>query len=110
MPKNTKKNSSWFKGPSFLLLSETNRPKMPLEKDKIIDVTPLFINKHEIKSKVTSKAHAPSEKFLILINYYSNFHRLIRAICYIFRATRACLIKKIKKAFFELGIVSAVRS
>ena len=44
MPKNTKKNSPWFKGSSFLLLSENNWPKMPLKKDKIVDVTSLFIN------------------------------------------------------------------
>ena len=67
-PKNTKKFSPWFKGPSFLLLPENNWPEMPLEKNQIVDVTSLFINRHEIKAEPTSKALPPFEKFLTLIN------------------------------------------
>ena len=67
MPKARKKFLPWFKGPSFLLSPENNWPKMPLEKDQIIDVTSLFVNKCEIKSEATLKALALSDKFLTLI-------------------------------------------
>ena len=96
MLQNKKKFLHWFK-PSFLLSLENNWPKMSLQKEQIIDVTLLFINKREVKSEATYKALTPSDKFLTLINYYSDFHRLIRAICYIFRVARVCLIKKKKK-------------
>ena len=49
MPKNNRKFLPWFKGPSFLLLSENNWPEMPFEKDQIVDVTSLFVSKIEIK-------------------------------------------------------------
>ena len=34
---------------------------MPLEKNQIVDVTSLFINRHEIKAEPTSKAVPPFE-------------------------------------------------
>ena len=77
----------------FLLSSENNWPKMPFEKDQIVDATSLFVSKLEIKPEVVSKKLTPSDKFLTLINYYLGFHRLIRTICYIFRVVKACFIK-----------------
>ena len=65
---------------------------MPFEKDQIIDVTSLFVSKLEIKPEVASKELTPLDKFLTLINYYSDFHRLIHASCYIFRVAKACFV------------------
>ena len=55
MQKNSRKFLPWFKGPSFLLSSENNWPKMPFEKDQIVDVTSLFVSKLEIKPEVVLK-------------------------------------------------------
>ena len=79
---------------------------MPLEKNQIVDVTSLFINKHEIKAEPSSKARPPFEGFLALIKYYSGFGRLIHAVCYIFGVVKACLMKnkRKRKSFFNLGL------
>ena len=43
----------------------------------------------------------PSEGFLALIDYYSDFDRLIRAVCYICRMVKACtMVNKRKRNFF----------
>ena len=73
---------------------------MPFEKDQIVDVTSLFVSKLEIKPKVVSEKLTPSDKFLPLINYYSDFHRLIRVICYIFCVAKACFIKNRRNRIF----------
>ena len=55
---------------------------MPFEKRQIVDVTysyvTLFISSNEVKPGVADNKLDPSEKFLTFINYYSDFHRLIR--------------------------------
>ena len=97
MPRNNRKFLPWFKGTSFLLSPENNWPEMPFEKDQIDDVTSLFVSSSKIKPVVANNKLNPSEFFKNLINYYSDFHRLICSICYIFHVTKACFIKNRRK-------------
>ena len=40
------------------------------------------------------------------MDYYSDFHRLIRSLCYVFRVIKSCLIKNVKERtkFFKLSV------
>ena len=60
----------------------------------------------DIKNERKICCLSPSEKFVSLIKYYSEFDHLIRALCYVFRMSRACLIKndKERKRFLSLSL------
>ena len=91
----------WFKGPSFLLLPESDWPLLPQLENQIIDVASLFINKRERIAVSPLKVRSPSEGFLVLIDYYSDFNRLIRAVCYVCCVVKACtMVNKHKRKSF----------
>ena len=76
-PKYSRKFLPWLNGPAFLSLPENKWPVIPFEKDQIVDVTSLFMSSNEVKPEIDSSRLDPSSKFLTLINYYSDFQRLI---------------------------------
>ena len=86
-PKNSKKFLPWIKGPAFLLLPENKWPVIPFEKDQVVG------RRNEVKPEIDNIKLDPSNKFLTLVNYYSDFQKLIRSLCYIFRVVKAGCIK-----------------
>ena len=52
----------------------------------------------------------PFEKFVAFMNHYSDFHCLIRCLCFVFRAIKVCLIKNIKerKKFLQLFVLPLI--
>ena len=86
------------------MLPENEWPSIPFETNQVVDVVSSSIINSDIKPKVDTAKINPSEKFITLINYYSDFQHLIRLCCYTFRVIKACFIKNLKKrkAFLNL--------
>ena len=105
-PKNRKKILPWVKGPEFLLSLNCQWPSLPIIDDEVNKTISSFISIDDIKVKREGNLNCPFEKFVAFVNYYLDFHRLIRSLCYVFRIVKACLMKdnKEKKKFLQLSI------
>ena len=84
VPKNHKKFLPWVEGPTYLLLPETDWPRMPIKGDQVKSSLALFITINEIKAESKIDLHNPFERFVAFVEHYSDFHCLIRSLCYIF--------------------------
>ena len=105
-PKKSKKILPWVEGPEFLLLPECEWPSLPAADDQVNKVVSSFLSADDIKTENEIYCSNPFEKFIAFVNHYSDFHRLIRSLCYIFRVVKAYLIKndKEKRKFLQLSI------
>ena len=99
-PKNKEK---FFEGPTFLLAADYEFPMPPNATDEVRQAILSLAAISDIKNECKMCCLSPFEKFVSFIKHYSEFDRLIRALCYVFRAIRARLIKndREKRRFFK---------
>ena len=91
-------------GPEFWLLPDCERSSLPASDDQVNKVISSFLSTDEIKTENKNYCN-PFEKFVAFVNHFSDFHRLIRSLCYIFRVVKACFMKndKEKTNFLQLS-------
>ena len=104
-PKNKKKFLPWFEGPAFLLAINYEFPMPPNANDEVREAISSLVALSDIKNERKMCCLSPLKKFASFIEYYSEFNRLIRSLCYVFRVVRACVIKdkKERKHFLNLS-------
>ena len=61
---------------------------------------------NDIKSENDNEENYLLKKFILFLDHYSDFHCLMRSLCYVFRVIKSCLIKNVKerKNFFKLSV------
>ena len=96
-PKNKKRFLPWFEGPTFLLADNYEFPTPPNANDEVREAISALAAISDVRNKYKSRCFSPSEKFTMFIDHYSEFNRLIRSLCYIFRVVKACVIKRKKR-------------
>ena len=86
-------------------LPEKDWPVLPTLSNKIVNVSTLFSVDTGVKNKIQSPHNYSGDRFLSLIAYFSDFDRMIRSFCYLFRVFKSWLIKDIAKRslFFNLN-------
>ena len=106
-PKNRKKILPWVEGPEFLLSLNCEWPSLPIIGDEVNKTKTSFISIDNIKVEHEGNLNCLFEKFVAFVNYYSDFHRLIHSLCYVFRVIKACLMKdnEEKKNFLQLSVL-----
>ena len=77
-----------------------------MKKSESKEVISSLLALDEVKIEKFENGLSPFVKFTSFIAYYSDFDRLIRSLCYVFRVVRASLIKEYKerKRFLQLSI------
>ena len=83
-PKNKKKFSPWFEGSAFLLAVNYEFPMPPNATDEVREAISYLAAISDVKNERKMCCFSPFEKFASFINYYSEFNRLIRSLCYVF--------------------------
>merc|ERR1712055_666971 len=81
-PKNKKKFLPWFEGPAFLLAVDFKFPSPPNAINEVSETIAAVSVISDIKNEYKSCCLFPFEKFVEFINYYSDYNRLLRALCY----------------------------
>ena len=109
-PKNCKKFLPWVKGPEFLLPLNCEWPTLPILGDEVNKTISSFILIDDIKVECEGNLNYPFEKFVVFIISYSDFHRLIRSLCYVFRLVKDNLMEdnKEKKKFLQLLVLPLI--
>lgn len=80
--KNLEQTGTWFKGPNFIIRSETDWPEQLEQRNESL------LNDPEIKNKTavhTTKVKEENKPMNELINYYSDWKRLKRAVAWILK-------------------------
>ena len=72
-------------------------PTPPSEKGELKEIISSMIALGEVKEEEKDNCFSPFEKFASFIEYYSEFHRLIRSLCYVFHVVKACCMKENKE-------------
>ena len=95
-----------MEGPEFILLLEQEWPSLLFEENQVKNVVSLFMSTNEVKAENNNDVNNPLKKFVAFVDYYSDFHRLIRSLYYVFRVIKSCLIKNVneRNKFFKLSI------
>ena len=95
----------WFEGPAFLLAEDYDFPVPPNAADNVRGAISSLAAISDVKNERKICCLPPCEKFVSFIKYYSEFDRLILALCYVFRAIKAYAIKneKEKRQFLSLS-------
>ena len=88
--KKRKKILPWVEGPEFLLSLNCEWPSLPIIGDEVNKMISSLISIDDIKVEHEGNLNCPFEKFVAFVNYYSDFHCLVRSLCYIFRVVKAC--------------------
>ena len=103
-PKSKEKILPWFEGPAFLLATNYEFPMPPNSNDEEREAIAALAAISDVKNESKNCGLSPYDKFVSFIDYYSEFNRLIRSLCYVFRVVKACVIKseKEKKRFLNL--------
>ena len=83
---------------------------MPVVGDKVNKTISSFILIDDIKVECEGNLNYPFEKFVVFIISYSDFHRLIRSLCYVFRLVKDNLMEdnKEKKKFLQLLVLPLI--
>ena len=89
-----------MEGPGFLLLPEQEWPSLPFAENQVKNAVSSFMSINDIKVENNDDVNNPFKKFVAFVNCYSDFHRLIRSLCYIFRVIKSRSIKNIKEKYF----------
>ena len=76
----------------------------PNEKSESKEVISSLLALEEVKKEKNNNRLSPFVKFTSFIAYYSDFDRLIRSLCYVFRVIKARFVKEYKerKRFLKL--------
>ena len=104
--KNKEKFLPWVLGPEFLLAENYEFPVQPCLKDEIKESIVSLFSIDDVKIEGAVDCTSPYEKFVSFIHHYSDFDRLIRSMCYVFRVVKASLLKskKERKRFLNLSV------